>query len=190
MPTTRAFERAYLRLKEIEGGLSDHPSDSGGETAYGWTYDTAKDAGWKGTKTKFLKEFTIKDSKNLLQEYYWERLKLQEIAVYCENVSFQILDFAFHAGEGKSIKAFQTGLNLFNRRQKDYKDIKVDGIIGDKTIEAYFGLVKTRNQEKSGKLLTAFITVEHGHHLNTISEKWEKNEDFMVGWYLKRIIEN
>jgi len=186
----RAFERAYSRLKEIEGGLSDHPSDSGGETAYGWTYDTAKDAGWKGLKSKFLKEFTIEDSEKLLFSYYWERLMLQKVAESCENVSFQILDFAFHAGEEKSIKAFQTGLNLFNRKQKDYEDIKVDGIIGKKTIGAYDGLVKTRSQATTGKLLTAFITVEHGHHLNTVSEKWEKNEDFMVGWYLKRIIEN
>lgn len=190
MGTTRAFERAYSQLSEIEGGLSDHPSDSGGKTAYGWTYDTAKEAGWKGLKSKFLKEFKLKDSKNLIQSHYWIRLRLQEIAEKCENVSFQILDFAFHAGEDKSIKAFQKGLNLFNRRQKDYEDIKEDGIIGDKTIGAFKGLITARNQATTGKLLTAFLTVEHGHHLNTVAEKWEKNEDFMVGWYLNRIIEN
>ena len=120
------FEKAYKRLHEFEGGYSNDVDDAGGKTRYGVTEPVARAHGYKGDM-KNMPEYLAKE---IYKKNYWEPLKC--FAIPDDDVAFELFDIGVNMGIKVAGKFFQEALNLLTN-----SSLKVDGIIGTKTIEAY-----------------------------------------------------
>ena len=138
------FEKAFLITLGHEGGYSFDPVDAGGETYKGvarkanplW-------AGWsildnlKNDKKNFPKNLDANSSlqshvKALYKTNYWDVNKLD--AVNDQAIAEEAFDTGVNMGVGVAARYIQEALNLLNRNQQSYPDLKVDGAIGSVTI--------------------------------------------------------
>lgn len=112
------FKKALKRILKHEGGYSNDPRDSGGETNYGITKSTARTYGYKGP----MKDIPMDVVERIYKAMYWD-------AMSCDSFEFAI---AFHM--------FDAAVNhgLLNARKLIQRTVKVkdDGIIGPMSLAA------------------------------------------------------
>jgi lysozyme family protein len=139
------FLEALKRTLEHEGGYVNNPKDKGGETYRGITRKNWPT--WKGwaivDKNKPLKTGQlIKDIEldKLIQDFYfknfWTPIKADELHYW---VAYALFDCAVMQGQKTAIKTLQRALNKYTNKgqfSKPVFSLKVDGIIGPKTIAA------------------------------------------------------
>jgi len=178
-----SFKRSFEALILIEGGYANHPFDKGGETAYGVTKTTAKAFGYEGE----MSEMTLEQAQQIYKKGYWDKIKGDEISATSEVIAKVAFEIAVHRGVKDASVFLQKALNAFNRNEIDYKDIKEDGSIGSKTIEALKSLASKRKLEQVNHVVSTFMIIEHAYELNRFAEKDKNQEAFMFGWYLNRI---
>ncbi|CCJ72658.1 FIG00553487: hypothetical protein [Cronobacter condimenti 1330] len=75
---------------------------------------------------------------------------------------------------------------MFNREQKLYDDLVVDGHIGNQTLNALKRYLDTRGKEGEGVLVRALNCTQGDYYLE-ITEKREANEAFIYGWLRERV---
>lgn len=124
------FERALTATLTHEGFFSDDPVDPGGATTFGITENVARDYGYQGP----MMDFPIETAKNIYQTMYWDKNRLDEIAQYDEPIAMELFDTGVNMGIGQAAEFLQRAINVLNRNQTLYPDIKVDGVLGSKTI--------------------------------------------------------
>jgi lysozyme family protein len=178
-----SFKRAFKSLILIEGGYSNHPFDKGGETAYGVTKKTAIAFGYE----EDMSEMTLEQAEEIYKKCYWDTCKGDEISGKSEVIAKVLFEIAVHRGVKDASVFFQKALNSFNKNNEYYKDIKEDGVIGSKTVEALSSLVSKRKLEDVNYVIATYMLVEHAYELNRFAEKDKNQESFMFGWYLNRI---
>ena len=176
-----SFEKSFNKTIKYEGGYSNNKFDKGGETYMGISKVYNPD--WKGWK--LLDKNDSSDKIFLLvKEYYrteyWDKIKGDKLQN--QKIADKVFDVAVNMGKNTSIKFLQKGLNLLNRNQKNYKNIKVDGIIGNKTLEA----LKYYLKNDSYIYLLKIINILQGNKYIKIVENNKSQEKFIRGW-LKRI---
>ncbi|MCZ2393432.1 MAG: hypothetical protein LC105_06230 [Chitinophagales bacterium] len=185
----KAFLTAYQATKEIEGGYVNHQSDRGGETYAGiarrfhpnspiWAIvDDYKKM--PGFPKNMLNDVRLKQ---LIQQFYYENFwlpnKLSEIPDI--KITNKLYDMGVNLGIKIAAMLFQKALNITNRNQRDYKDITVDGVIGNSTLQAYIA-----NKDKD--VLFKVVNVLHGNRYIEISERNKTQEVFINGWFSNRI---
>lgn len=184
-----SFENAYSKTNKLEGGYSNHPSDRGGET---WAGISRKHfPGWAGWKIIDSLKTASNFPRNLaghplLEQYkkefykreFWDKLRLSEIRN--EAIAIKLYDIAVNCGVSFSVRILQRTLNVANQKGKYYPDLKVDGVIGPKTIDAV-------NKHPKPDVIFKCLNVLQGAHYIQITEARESNEDFLNGWFLNRI---
>lgn len=138
------FEKAFAITLGHEGGYSNDPLDVGGETYKGVARKANPTwAGWgildnfKKDKKNFPKNLDDDSAlqfhvKKLYKTSYWDVNKLD--SVNDQNIANEAFDTGVNMGTVVAAKYIQEALNLLNRNQKSYPDIKVDGIIGNITL--------------------------------------------------------
>lgn len=162
-----------------EGLYSDNKYDSGGKTMYGITKWLAMYHGYFGR----MKNLPLIKAYEIYELEFARKLKIslfedQDIA----NLVFRI---AVHTGRKFAVKSFQNILNVLNRMEKDWKDIKVDGKIGNETLGCFNKALKIRYRKNSIlKLLKIIYGYERFYQL---ARKREKDEMFINGWLNKNI---
>ena len=109
------FKKAFEKVLKFEGGYVNDKSDSGGETKYG----ISKKA-YPGIDIKSL---TLEDAKAIYKKFYWDKIKGNEINN--QRIAEIIFDTAVNMGVRRAVKIAQSCLG-----------VKVDGIVGNETIEA------------------------------------------------------
>lgn len=114
---TGNFDRAFDDLIGNEGGYSNHPDDTGGETNWGITSATARNAGYAGPMRDMPKEV----AKEMYRERYW-RPEFDQLAY---SVAFQVFDGAVNSGPTVAIKWLQRAVGA-----------KDDGLLGPMTMAA------------------------------------------------------
>jgi lysozyme family protein len=148
------FKKAVAHILKWEGGYSNNPKDKGGETKYGISKRAYPDLN--------IKDLTIEEAENIYEKDYW-------LACRCDKMSFSIalnvFDTAVNMGDVTSIRILQEALK-----------VKVDGIIGDKTIGALENI-----DEKD--LVVKFSAIRMMKY--TSYEGWE---EFGLGW-TRRLID-
>jgi len=176
---TKAIKEVVAR----EGGFVDHVNDSGGATRWGITEAVARKHGYNGSMTSLpeWKAFEVYDFA------YWQPLKLDQIALISDELAAYLFDYGVNSGLKRSAKTLQRVLNVLNRGGKDYSDLKEDGLIGSKTIEAITALINSRGDDGI-KVLTEAINAMRISFLINLSERKESQESFTFGW-LKRVVE-
>lgn len=181
------FINAFNETMKDEGGYSQDPTDRGGETYKGITRKNFP--GWAGwpivDKHKPLKNGEIIYDNGLdflvqsfYKENFWDVNQLDIIDLITPTLAEDIFDAGVNVGYGKAAKWLQSSLNLLNRNQKSYPDIKVDGGIGSGTIKALQACIKT----SPPKRLLVVFNIYQGEFYKDIMEKDPTQEKY-VGWF-------
>lgn len=177
------FSEAYQIVMKHEGGYVNDRDDRGGETYKGIArkYHTTWE-GWKIVdKLKRSSGFPrTLDSNQTLQSYvksfykkkYWDVHHLDSINI--SSVQLELFDTGVNMGVKRAGMFFQEALNLCNRNQRDYADIKVDGAIGRMTLTA-FGKARATSIFKTMNLL-------QGEYYMKMVRNNPTQEKFFNGW--------
>ncbi|MEH6630142.1 MAG: glycosyl hydrolase 108 family protein [Halopseudomonas aestusnigri] len=164
-----------------EGGYSNDASDSGGETMYGITKAVARHFGYTGSM-RLMPRIT---AFRIYETLVWKHLKLNELVKLHLPLAEEIADTATNMGGGAAAKFLQASLNALNNCQKLYPDIKVDGGIGNQTINALKAFMTHRGKE-GGTVITRACNSLQGAKYISLSQAREKDEKYVYGWLLNR----
>lgn len=115
---TVTFDVAFERLIGHEGGYVDHPEDPGGETNWGITLRTAREAGYTGS----MRELTREQAREIYRSAYWGRARCDE---FDGAIAFQVFDAAVNHGIGNAIRFLQRAAGVAD-----------DGVMGPVTTAA------------------------------------------------------
>ena len=155
------FEKIFDYLLKVEGGYSDDKNDRGGKTTWGITEEEARDFGYTGDMQDLTKDF----AKNIYLKKYYLGNKLDKITD--DRVALSIFDWAVNSG-GRGIKKAQIVANKFGA------NLVIDGIIGNKTLEA----INSINPEV---FLKEYHELQRTFYKN-LAAKDNTQEDFLKGW--------
>ena len=117
-------------LSSWEGGYVNNKNDNGGETYRGVTIAT-----WtaycvrKGISTP-LKKMSQAQWEEIMKGGYWDAVHASELR--SQSVANQVADFAVNAGVNRAAITLQQAVNTTNHNT----ELKVDGVIGAKTLAA------------------------------------------------------
>lgn len=167
------------QIIHIEGGYVDNPSDSGGATKYGITQAVAREWGYTGDIRGLPKQTAF----NIYENRYWNSLKGDEIENLSPLIVDEIVDTGVNMGVYRAGKFLQRALNVFNNQGALYPDLEADGIVGSKTVEALRLYLNVRNENV---LLKALNSLQGAFYV-TLSERREKDETFIYGWFKNRV---
>lgn len=122
------FLTAYkMVVIPIEGGYSNDPDDPGGETNRGLTKRTLRALGYQGS----VKGLTEEEAMYYYYIGFWTFYRLDKIKEL--KIAVELFDQIIHFPYGVAGKHLQRAYNLLAYNQTT---LKVDGIIGSKTIAA------------------------------------------------------
>jgi len=175
-------EDAINEIIRVEGGYSNDPSDSGGETKYGITKAVAESFGL----TKPVKSLTKDDARLIYKSMYWDSLRLNEISEINEDLAFELFDTGVNLGIGASAKFLQRCLNVLNNKQEFYNDIKIDGAVGNNTVLTLQTFYKKRGDEGIDVLVNMLNCLQGAFYVE-LCERREKDEKYIYGWMVNRV---
>jgi len=183
------FEKAYRNTMGHEGGYSADPVDFGGETYKG--ISRRYHPSWQGWELiddckgdldfpKCLKRLgNLERYVHLFyKDHFWDKILGDEIS--SQLLAEEMFDNAVNMGISRSVKFLQTGLNVLNRKEKHYKNLVVDGRIGNNTLNALNTLLLVSKAEES--YLYKVMNILQGQHYINLMGKSESQERFARGW--------
>ncbi|MFB0875080.1 MULTISPECIES: glycoside hydrolase family 108 protein [unclassified Sphingobium] len=165
-----------------EGGYSNHPADRGGATNMGITHAVARANGYRGDMRALPRAFAAQ----IYRRLYWEKPGYHFVAEINWIVAATLFDAAFNMGPATATGFLQRALNALNRNQKDYPDLKVDRVVGARTLAALRAFQALRGSA-GGKVLVKALHALQGEHYVSIAEGRPANEAFLYGWLANRI---
>lgn len=170
-------------LIKREGGYSDHPADKGGPTIYGITEQVARAYGYHGR----MQDMPHAVAQQIYLERYWEAPGFNKVSEYSAAVAEELLDTGVNMGQGIAGQFLQRALNALNQEASTYPDVIVDGIIGRMTLAALRAYLGIRGKDGHLVLMRA-LNAQQGTRYLEIAENCKRNEAFVHGWFLNRII--
>lgn len=183
-----AVEKLINELIDREGGYVNHPSDKGGPTCWGFTLANMRLLGYKGEPKDFPKELAFKGYK----ESYFEDTGIDKIYLIYPALGIFLLDSAVNHGQRRPGRWLQEVLNVFNKKQKLWSDLLVDGDIGAKTVTALKAAISYQQPGypagASKVIILEAVQDRRGSFYQSIAMNTESQEDFMWGWYWNRIV--
>lgn len=179
MKKSAAFDEAFRILLGLEGGYSDDPDDSGGETNLGVTVAVARRCGYKGR----MKDITRADVKAIYRKEYWDACRCGDMKD--TSIAGEVFDTAVNCGRVYAGRFLQRALNLFNNRGKRYPEVKVDGRVGPTTIRVLNRALKVAPYYPS--IIWKALNCFQGTRYAAICKKKPKNEKYAPGWYRARV---
>ena len=152
---------ALVFTLHYEGGYSNNPNDSGGETNFGITHLTYDSWRIKNNLPKqSVKLITQDEVSNIYKTMYWDKC-------YCDllpnKLDLVIFDFGVNAGPSRSVQRLQKILGVVQ-----------DGSIGPKSLAAITSL-------PIDQLITSCLE-DRKHYYQSIVEMNPKNTVFLKGW--------
>ena len=155
------FEKFLDYIFEVEGGFTNDKNDRGGATNFGITEEEAREFGYTGDMRNLTKDF----AENIYLKKYYLGNKLDKITD--DRVALSIFDGAVNSGR-RGIKKAQIVANKFGA------NLVIDGIIGNKTLEA----INSINPEA---FLKEYHKMQRIFYKN-LAAKDSTQEDFLKGW--------
>lgn len=167
------LDAAFRYLFKNEGSVyTNDPDDSGGPTKYGITKRTYERFFGHEVLDSEIEHMTPAIAKQIYAAHYWAPLHCGEIKPAGFAIAF--FDTGVLYGVGKTALFIQRSLSLCGA------PIKLDGIIGDKTL-GFINMMGGGSWPAKHSLMNTF----HGLILERIDEVcWDnpKNEKFRKGW--------
>lgn len=112
------FDQAFEKLIGHEGGYSNNPDDSGGETMFGVTVKVARGNGYQGR----MIDLPLSTAKAIYRQAYWDAVQADDLP---EAVRFDVFDASVNSGPGQAIRFLQRATGVTD-----------DGRLGPLTIRA------------------------------------------------------
>jgi len=163
----------------IEGGYTDDPDDSGGETNFGITRAVATRYGYKGSMRDLPKQIAF----DIYAARYWDKMHCDQIVALSEKIAAEVFDTGVNMGTGRAGIFLQRSLNVMNNRGHYYPDIIVDGAIGNNTIKSLRAYINRRGDDVLYRALNSL----QGAFYITLAERRVKDERFVYGWFKNRV---
>ena len=141
--STTAFQTAHAFTAKWEGGLSDHPSDTGGITKYGVCITFLQDKASAKSGRDFLSTIGVKtpitkdtiralsreQAESIFRHFFWDKLQCDLLPL---RPAVILYDMAVNHGLNGGVKIAQRGCNaVFGKGT-----LVEDGLMGPKTREA------------------------------------------------------
>lgn len=165
-----------------EGDYSNHPADRGGPTRFGITQAVARANGFAGD----MRTLPRSTAETIYRRLYWDRPGFAFVAEIAPRVAAELFDTAVNMGTSTATGFLQRTLNAFNRNQRDYPDLKVDSMVGAKTLGALRAFLAQRTKAGEAVLLKALEALQGERYLR-LAESRPANEAFLYGWMANRI---
>jgi lysozyme family protein len=178
-----AFLVAWAATKREEQGYVDNKKDRGGPTNHGITEAVARANGFQGD----MKDLPIETAREIAKVQYWDIMNLDRVSVLSLPIALELFDSGFLCGTGESGQFLQYSLNVLNREQSMYGDLKVDGIVGSMSIYNLRLFLEARSKDKGEEVMLKALNVQQGAYLFKITEGRKANEEFFFGWLANRI---
>lgn len=166
----------------VEQGYVNSPSDRGGETNHGITHTTARRYGYTGP----MRSMPRAEALRIYEERYFKETNIILVALASEAVAKEMFDTGVNMGVAWPGIFLQTMLNRFNRRQKDYLNVKIDGDVGPATVNALKSYLARRGKEGERVLVKALNVLQGGRYVDITPED-DLNEDNIYGWFRTRV---
>lgn len=159
------FNKAFEISIGIEGGYVDDKNDKGGETNYGISK--------KSYPHLDIKSLSLEDAKKIYYNDFWNT-EAANLSLFPEKIAIEVFDTGINTSMATALKILQKSMNLLNRVESRYDDLKVDGIIGSRTLSI---LEKVNEQELlrvlNGLQFCRYLEIVEGNH---------SQERFFAGW--------
>lgn len=165
----------------IEGGYVDHEDDSGGKTRFGITEYVAETHGYD------VRYLTQAQAVDIYQRCYWDKLSLDAIAIISARIAHELFDTGVNMGVPRAAEFLQRSLNVLNQKARLFADLKVDGSIGPKTVEALIAYLNHRGGQSGENVLLNMLNALQGAFYVQLAERREKDESFIYGWFNNRV---
>ena len=166
-----------------EGRYSDHPSDLGGPTKWGITQKVARANGYTGD----MRNLPRSEAVQIFRSEYLIKSGFDRVMLLSEAIAEELFDTGVNMGVEIAGGFLQRALNVFNGQGELYPDLKQDGVVGKNTRAALEAFLKHRGRDGEIVMLTALNAMQ-GERYIYLCEKREKNEDFVFGWFLHRVV--
>jgi len=162
------FKEALRRTQWYEGEYSDDPDDMGGAT-------------YKGVSKRFLlgigddrepKDLTDEDREDIYYRYFWLAAGCNKI--WSDLVAFKLFDMAVNLGPVKAVKILQVVIN--DNHFTSMTDLKVDGVVGPKTLEAFEAV-----EDSDYKIVSDMRELQEIEYYKIVSNN-PIQEKFYNGW--------
>lgn len=159
------FDKAFEELIGVEGGYVFDPDDRGGETKFGITK--------RSYPNLDIKSLSLQDAKTIYYNDFWNTPKMN-LDDFEYELAYELFDTGVNGGMPLARKMLQRALNLLNRVETWYPDLKVDGWIGSVTMSAV-------SKVKKHKLLKVLNGLQFMHYYNIVDSD-HSQEKFFAGW--------
>lgn len=167
----------------IEGGYSDHKDDSGGKTRYGIIESVARKWGYHGD----MKKLPMELAKTIYKEEYYIEPNFVSVGALSTKLGVELFDTGVNCGVRTASKFLQRCLNVLNQQAKLYPDLVVDGQLGRLSIAALSAYLRRRGKEGETVLLRMLNALQGAYYIE-LAERREKDESFIYGWILHRVV--
>jgi|TARA_A100001391_G_scaffold33224_1_gene17950 lysozyme family protein len=174
----------------VEGEYVNDPDDRGGETRYGITKRVAEtfsdyweDYSWDGDMRTLPYGF----AQDIYAHEYYYRPKFNLWEGVSDYVVKELFDTGVNMGTSEPVKYIQRWLNVFNRQEKYYPDLVVDGLLGSKTINAYKVLCDKRGNSTVENIIYNCLNALQCVNYLEIAESNPSQEKFVFGWVANRV---
>lgn len=165
-----------------EGGYTNHPADTGGETRFGITAAVARANGYDGA----IRTLPLETARAIYRTVYWAQPRFDAVAGHAPAVAAILFDTGVNMGPSVAIGFLQRALNALNRGARDYADVRPDGVLGAVTLAALAGFIARRGSGGEAVLAKA-ITALRGERYIALAERRPAAEAFVYGWLDNRI---
>lgn len=162
------FNKAFEEIIGREGGYVWDKDDRGGETKFGISKRVYPDVD--------IKNLTLSEARNIYYRDFWKTPHMN-LDKFPYKIALELFDTGVNIGMPTARKMLQKALNVLNRNQKLFKDLKVDGWVGDKTIEAV-------KKVRVDRLLKTLNGLQFMHYYQIV-EHTESQEKFFAGWVMR-----
>lgn len=186
--TIASYNRTTIIYDKIgvEDGYTKNPNDHGGATTWGITEAVARKYeaqmralfNWDGD----MRHLTPAMAEWIYIQDYWNALNLDLVFAAHPLLADKLFDIGINMGTSTAAKFFQRALNVLNKQQAWYNDLKIDGDIGPGTVGALRAYLAKRSAPVGTWHLLVMLCALQGERYIGISENNTTQETFTDGW--------
>lgn len=176
------IDKVIEGILSVESGYSNNPDDPGKETMMGITVATARTYGYKGK----MIDLSRQTAKEIYLNEYFLKPHFDKIFSISPSIAAEMMDTGVNLGVEWPAKFLQRALNALNRKQQDYKDMPVDGVIGNVTVEALKAFMVKR-KELAEEIILKTLNAQQAVRYIELAEKNDNLEMFIAGWLINRV---
>lgn len=174
-------------LKVETDKFTNDPSDSGGPTKWGITQATLSEWYGRPATIREVAELSRTHAYDIYAAKFYFKPAFDKIAKISTRIAEELTDTGVNCGVARAGMFLQRALNAFNLNASMYPDVDVDGACGEGTRNALKSFVTGRGPEGETVMLRALNCLQGEYYID-LAEKRPKDEKYVYGWLLQRVV--